>query len=46
MFMHCNPFVIEVTEMTSVDSVTSTHVEMDNSFVSVQSTVVAPSLPP
>ncbi|XP_036673021.2 gamma-aminobutyric acid type B receptor subunit 2 isoform X4 [Drosophila suzukii] len=35
-----------VTEMTSVDSVTSTHVEMDNSFVSVQSTVVAPSLPP
>ncbi|XP_017007598.2 gamma-aminobutyric acid type B receptor subunit 2 isoform X3 [Drosophila takahashii] len=35
-----------VTEMTSVDSVTSTHVEMDNSFVSVQSTVMAPSLPP
>ncbi|XP_041675049.1 gamma-aminobutyric acid type B receptor subunit 2 isoform X2 [Drosophila eugracilis] len=35
-----------VTEMTSVDSVTSTHVEMDNSFVSVQSTAMAPSLPP
>ncbi|XP_017058738.1 gamma-aminobutyric acid type B receptor subunit 2 isoform X4 [Drosophila ficusphila] len=35
-----------VTELTSVDSVTSTHVEMDNSFVSVQSTAVAPSLPP
>ncbi|XP_036673020.2 gamma-aminobutyric acid type B receptor subunit 2 isoform X3 [Drosophila suzukii] len=40
------PSTTEVTEMTSVDSVTSTHVEMDNSFVSVQSTVVAPSLPP
>ncbi|XP_017007597.2 gamma-aminobutyric acid type B receptor subunit 2 isoform X2 [Drosophila takahashii] len=40
------PSTTEVTEMTSVDSVTSTHVEMDNSFVSVQSTVMAPSLPP
>ncbi|XP_030376042.1 gamma-aminobutyric acid type B receptor subunit 2 isoform X2 [Scaptodrosophila lebanonensis] len=35
-----------VTELTSVDSITSTHVEMDNSFISVQSTAVAPSLPP
>ncbi|XP_017058737.1 gamma-aminobutyric acid type B receptor subunit 2 isoform X3 [Drosophila ficusphila] len=40
------PSTTEVTELTSVDSVTSTHVEMDNSFVSVQSTAVAPSLPP
>ncbi|XP_041675047.1 gamma-aminobutyric acid type B receptor subunit 2 isoform X1 [Drosophila eugracilis] len=40
------PSTTEVTEMTSVDSVTSTHVEMDNSFVSVQSTAMAPSLPP
>ncbi|KAH8375112.1 hypothetical protein KR200_000318 [Drosophila serrata] len=40
------PSTTEVTELTSVDSVTSTHVEMDNSFVSVQSTVLAPSLPP
>ncbi|XP_062125166.1 gamma-aminobutyric acid type B receptor subunit 2 isoform X4 [Drosophila sulfurigaster albostrigata] len=35
-----------VTELTSVDSITSTHVEMDNSFVSVQCTTLAPSLPP
>ncbi|XP_017141898.1 gamma-aminobutyric acid type B receptor subunit 2 isoform X1 [Drosophila miranda] len=40
------PSTTEVTELTSVDSVTSTHVEMDNSFVSVQSTMLAPSLPP
>ncbi|XP_070137722.1 gamma-aminobutyric acid type B receptor subunit 2 isoform X1 [Drosophila bipectinata] len=40
------PSTTEVTELTSVDSVTSTHVDMDNSFVSVQSTAVAPSLPP
>ncbi|EDW84644.1 uncharacterized protein Dwil_GK13022 [Drosophila willistoni] len=40
------PSTTEVTELTSVDSVTSTHVEMDNSFISVQSTAVAPSLPP
>ncbi|XP_073818522.1 gamma-aminobutyric acid type B receptor subunit 2 isoform X2 [Musca autumnalis] len=40
------PSTTEITELTSVDSVTSTHVEMDNSLMSVQSTTVAPSLPP
>nr|XP_014085809.1 gamma-aminobutyric acid type B receptor subunit 2 isoform X1 [Bactrocera oleae]XP_036224854.1 gamma-aminobutyric acid type B receptor subunit 2 isoform X1 [Bactrocera oleae] len=40
------PSTTEVTELTSVDSVTSTHVEMDSSMVSVQSTTIAPSLPP
>ncbi|KAM7363585.1 gamma-aminobutyric acid type B receptor subunit 2 isoform 1-T1 [Cochliomyia hominivorax] len=40
------PSTTEITELTSVDSVTSTHVEMDNSVLSVQSTTVAPSLPP
>ncbi|XP_067619626.1 gamma-aminobutyric acid type B receptor subunit 2 isoform X2 [Eurosta solidaginis] len=40
------PSTTEVTELTSVDSVTSTHVEMDYSMVSVQSTTIAPSLPP
>uniref|UniRef100_A0A1A9WPH3 Gamma-aminobutyric acid type B receptor subunit 2 n=1 Tax=Glossina brevipalpis TaxID=37001 RepID=A0A1A9WPH3_9MUSC len=40
------PSTTEITELTSVDSVTSTHVEMDNSMVSVQSTTTAPSLPP
>ncbi|XP_053947316.1 gamma-aminobutyric acid type B receptor subunit 2 isoform X1 [Anastrepha ludens] len=40
------PSTTEVTELTSVDSVTSTHVEMDCSMVSVQSTTIAPSLPP
>lgn len=39
-------FLLEITELTSVDSVTSTHVELDNSVMSVQSTTVAPSLPP
>ncbi|KAL9900560.1 gamma-aminobutyric acid type B receptor subunit 2 isoform 2-T2 [Glossina fuscipes fuscipes] len=39
------PSTTEITELTSVDSVTSTHVEIDNSVVSVQSTT-APSLPP
>ncbi|XP_037951958.1 gamma-aminobutyric acid type B receptor subunit 2-like [Teleopsis dalmanni] len=40
------PSTTEVTELTSVESVTSTHVEMDNSLVSVNSTTLAPSLPP
>ncbi|XP_004534372.1 gamma-aminobutyric acid type B receptor subunit 2 isoform X2 [Ceratitis capitata] len=40
------PSTTEVTELTSVDSVTSTHVELDSSMVSVQSTTIAPSLPP
>ncbi|XP_055905099.1 gamma-aminobutyric acid type B receptor subunit 2 isoform X1 [Eupeodes corollae] len=40
------PSTTEITELTSVDSVTSTHVEMDNTLVSVPSSTPAPPLLP